>query len=896
MVYKQRTSMSSGYLPPDGIATASGCAASSNDIKGDGRRHQQDWAQVNDWELHREHITELYRDQGLHLRQVQAIMSDRYHFHASQRMYKTRISKWAIDKNLKAAEVAAILRMQQSRAALGKASKFFIRGRDIDFARVEQYLKRDPTLLKQFQKADESDATKMDVIYGHAEAAGITCRTPSPTPSPTPSSPADEHQQHHPHHSHHPLHQQQRLGVQESFQQREHNYHHQHQQRQQHPHSLFRSHNSLPPTSISTITSHTPLSTPTMVTAEASFSSLPSATFSLPSPTSSFPMTTTASLSCMQYNSAPRPHMGGTAPHNSYGRDIVTNPPPLMSHDAMFVTGEVPPNLSASTAAPFHQGASIMSPTPPYSSAALTASASKDDLSWLMRDYARGAFQQGVWVPRRQISASASPYTYVSTKRTRSLANHPVTPITPVTPAAPVIPLTPGISRSPTADSADRLAAWSNLVHDLRRLLSREIISQTFNRVHATMDTLGQQLHTEDPALLYHILFHSIAFGTAAASTPDPCIAAKIRNLAKSLCKHVQSLAHIMLGAAHPVSRIFCQLFAQSKSENQCGHYCHSRIYDRAHLEALQAPMRALQEALVEHDPTVVDGAATAQCQRMAYLLRQAAGGRLVALDNVACLTAPSEVADIMARLQTSPNLHTQLHSFTTYLDYLIDRSAQTYHELAAQAAQATYHITSSPPDNGGEHACGSMTASVAASTYQLQSGAIPVATSGMMAAATAAAVSMQSPLSLSATSTPSSSASPGPTFTHLSSVMPATFLPGPMATDSSTSSLSPASSSMTTPRTVLASSVLTGDGGEHQLPTQQQLPWHRQSTYPPVPPLYHHQKLGACVETGHSAAMAAQTLNGTATAVMTVGGTPEPGSLTWELGDVVDMNWIGGD
>ncbi|CAK7566506.1 MAG: hypothetical protein SEPTF4163_004453 [Sporothrix epigloea] len=884
--------MSSAYLPPDGIAMASGLAAGSNDTKGDGRRPQQDWAQVNDWELHREHITELYRDQGLHLRQVQAIMSERYHFHASQRMYKTRISKWAIDKNLKAAEVSAILKMQQSRAALGKASKFSIRGRDIDFARVEQYLKRDPTLLKQFQKADASDATKMDVIYGHAEAAGITCRTPSPTPSPTPSSPADEHQQHHPHHSNHSLHQQQRSGNQKYFQQREHNQHHHHHHQQQHPHALFLSHSSLPPASISTMASRAPLPTATMITAEASFSSLPTGSFALPSPTSSLPISATASLSYMPSHSAPRPPMGEAAPHNSYGPEIATNPLPLMSHDAMFVTGEVPPNLSASTAAPFQQAASIMSPTPPYSTAAVTASANKDELTWLMRNYARCAFQQGIWVPRRQISASASPYTYVSTKRTRTLADQPVTPNTPAT---PVIPPTSGISMSPTADSADRLAAWSNVVHELRRLLSCEIISQTFNRVHATMDSLGPQLHTEDPALLYHLLFHSIAFGTAAASTPDPCIAAKIRKLAKSLCKHVQSLAHIMLGAAHPVSRIFCQLFAQNKSENQCGNYCHSRIYDRAHLETLQAPMRALQEALAEYDPTVVDSAATAQCQRMAYLLRQAAGGRLVALDNVACLTAPSEVTGLLARLQTSPNLHTQLHSFTTYLDYLIDRSAQTYHELAAQAAQATYHITNTPPENGGDHACGRMNASAAASTYQLQSGALPVVTSGMMAAANAAAVSMQSPLSLSATSTPSSSASPGPTPTHLSSVAPATFLPGPIATASSTSSLSPASSSMTTPRTVLASSVLSGDCGEHQLPTQQQLPWHRQSAYSPVPPLYHHQKLGACVETGHSAAMSAQTLSGTATAVIPVGGAPEPGSLTWELGDVVDMHWIGG-
>ncbi|CAK7273913.1 hypothetical protein SEPCBS119000_005902 [Sporothrix epigloea] len=883
--------MSSGQQSPDSTGMAGDGASGSNDTKGDGRRHQQDWAQANDWELHREHITELYRDQGLHLRQVQAIMSERYHFHASQRMYKTRISKWAIDKNLKAAEVAAILRMQQSRAALGKASKFAIRGRDIDFARVEQYLKRDPSLLKKAQKADDANASPPDAIFGHIDAAGITCRTPSPTPSPSPSSPTDHQQQRHPHYSHHPPHQQQQ-GFPESLQLHDSHHHDYNHQQQQQPHAVTRSHSSLlPPSSVPAVAPHAMLSRPSMAITDAPFMALPAATSSAPSSTSSLPMSTTACLPYMPLHPALRPHMGDSAtPLGSYGPETLANPPTLLSHDDILMTGGMSHNTDTTTAAPFHQVASYASPTSPYSTAAMNANTGKADLAQLMRDYTRSALQQGMWVPRGQSETSAFPYTYVSMKRVRPLANYPVTRASP---------LTPGVF--PNGDSAERLAAWSHVVHQLRKLLSRGILNQTFERVHASMDMLGQQLDAEDPALLFHLLFHSIAFGTAAAAAPNPHIAFEIRQLAKMLCTHVQSLARIMLGEAHPISRIFCQLFADSDSRDSGDCYCHSRIYDRAHLEALLAPMRALQEALAAHDRKVVDSTAAAQCQRMAHLLRRAPGGRLVVLDNTVGLAAPSDVNDVIARLLASNNLHTQLHCFITYLDYLVDRSPQTYRELAAQAAQTKHWITSTPPENGIEHAGSSTAASAAASTYRLQRGGIPASMPDMMAAATAAAVSMQSPLSLSATSTPSSTASPGSTPSHLSSAMPMTFLPGPMvpATASSSSSISPPLSSMTTPRTVITGSMITSSGGHHQMNAQQQqhqqLSWQHQSAYPPVPPFYDDRNLMECMGNSDSSAVAPETLDGNATAAAAIGGSGhEPGSVTWKLGDGVHMNWSG--
>lgn len=48
-------------------------------------------------------------------------------------MYRTRIRKWGIDKNNKAAEVAYMLKLKKQRDAQGKTSNFFIRGRPVDW-------------------------------------------------------------------------------------------------------------------------------------------------------------------------------------------------------------------------------------------------------------------------------------------------------------------------------------------------------------------------------------------------------------------------------------------------------------------------------------------------------------------------------------------------------------------------------------------------------------------------------------------------------------------------------------------------------------------------------------------------------------------------------------------
>lgn len=139
----------------------------------DASSSQQQYAKAGDWEQHRDTITKLYRDQDLHLDEVISIMARDHQFFANQRMYKTRIKKWGIDKNQKAKEVGYMLKVKQQRAALGKDTEFVVRGRKVDWGKIEQYLKRDPALLRK---------TAGDTLE-IGNAAGIICKTPPPDPA-----------------------------------------------------------------------------------------------------------------------------------------------------------------------------------------------------------------------------------------------------------------------------------------------------------------------------------------------------------------------------------------------------------------------------------------------------------------------------------------------------------------------------------------------------------------------------------------------------------------------------------------------------------------------------------------------------------------------------------------
>lgn len=86
-------------------------------------------------------------------------------------MYKSRIRKWGIDKNLKEYEARAIIHMHARRQ--GRATQIQLRGRTINIESVQQYFRRKRINIKDILSS--SPVTIPDLI----------CHTPvmmSPTP------------------------------------------------------------------------------------------------------------------------------------------------------------------------------------------------------------------------------------------------------------------------------------------------------------------------------------------------------------------------------------------------------------------------------------------------------------------------------------------------------------------------------------------------------------------------------------------------------------------------------------------------------------------------------------------------------------------------------------------
>jgi hypothetical protein len=90
-------------------------------------------------------------------------------------MYKSRITKWNLDKNNKERDMAAILHKKTQRDGLGKPSLFRIRGRAVNIEDVHRYFKR------------RGPAPESEILARYADAgtpSDVSCSTPSRTHSP----------------------------------------------------------------------------------------------------------------------------------------------------------------------------------------------------------------------------------------------------------------------------------------------------------------------------------------------------------------------------------------------------------------------------------------------------------------------------------------------------------------------------------------------------------------------------------------------------------------------------------------------------------------------------------------------------------------------------------------
>ncbi|KAI9155214.1 hypothetical protein HJFPF1_07791 [Paramyrothecium foliicola] len=134
------------------------------------------------WEDKRAIITELYQEQNIPLHEVMQILSKDYGFNATKKMFKSRITKWKLDKKLKGEEVLALLFLRRDRERLDKPTEYTIRGRPVDLDNINRYVKRNPSLWTRFC-ADDVPRSQYTLE--------VRCHTPPPSPSPSLSPPPE---------------------------------------------------------------------------------------------------------------------------------------------------------------------------------------------------------------------------------------------------------------------------------------------------------------------------------------------------------------------------------------------------------------------------------------------------------------------------------------------------------------------------------------------------------------------------------------------------------------------------------------------------------------------------------------------------------------------------------
>lgn len=136
-----------------------------------GSRPSREQVPAEAWESYKSTIRTLYLEERKPLKEVMAIMADKYGFQATPKMYKTRFSAWGFVKNNTEDEVKRLLSMKFQRDAEGKVSEFVRNGKIVNLG---TYLKR-------------KGVTEYDLVDFEQPAdlpAHIRCRTPTPPLTP----------------------------------------------------------------------------------------------------------------------------------------------------------------------------------------------------------------------------------------------------------------------------------------------------------------------------------------------------------------------------------------------------------------------------------------------------------------------------------------------------------------------------------------------------------------------------------------------------------------------------------------------------------------------------------------------------------------------------------------
>ncbi len=98
-------------------------------------------------------------------------------------MYTSHLKQWGLSKNVNAKDAFAIVHAKRARDSVGKGSQFVVRGERVDPAKMDQYLRRNQSVLDRLAAGDAPSPGSGLV------ARGIDCQTPSAASTPSPQTP-----------------------------------------------------------------------------------------------------------------------------------------------------------------------------------------------------------------------------------------------------------------------------------------------------------------------------------------------------------------------------------------------------------------------------------------------------------------------------------------------------------------------------------------------------------------------------------------------------------------------------------------------------------------------------------------------------------------------------------
>ncbi|KAF1838133.1 hypothetical protein BDW02DRAFT_489931 [Decorospora gaudefroyi] len=109
------------------------------------RRKKAPTLRESDWEPYKARIIELHITQKRPLPEVRLLIEKEYGFTAEIRQYRSRVSQWKLDKNIKPDEMKAIVRRRQQRTLLEPEKpglKFRVRSQVVEPLKIERWMKR----------------------------------------------------------------------------------------------------------------------------------------------------------------------------------------------------------------------------------------------------------------------------------------------------------------------------------------------------------------------------------------------------------------------------------------------------------------------------------------------------------------------------------------------------------------------------------------------------------------------------------------------------------------------------------------------------------------------------------------------------------------------------------